>query len=202
MSDASTRAMAARIQATVRRCVVAGVDDDKSCQALQIELLADETLDEVEHFQPYGFTARPFAGAEAVALGVGGLRSHTIVLGVGDRRYRLTSLQEGEVAMHDDQGQVVHLTRDGIRISSSKGITIETEGDMSLSADGDLSLSADGNLSIDCADFTVSASGAAELGSDDVKIGNGATLDAARRTDAINDADDKISGGSSKVKIA
>ena len=87
-------------------------------------------------------------------------------------------------------------------ISSSKGISIETEGDLSLSAEGDLSLSADGNLSIDCADFTVSASGAAELGSDDVKIGNDAALGAARTTDGINGTTGKITGGSSKVKIA
>jgi phage gp45-like len=44
--------------------------------------------------------------------------SHPIVLVVGDRRYRLKNLQDGEVAIYDDLGQKVHLTRDGIRVDA------------------------------------------------------------------------------------
>ncbi|KAK0357001.1 hypothetical protein LTR94_002221 [Friedmanniomyces endolithicus] len=169
----------------VTRAVVAGVDDSKTMQSLQVDLLDDETQDAVEHFQPYGFTAHPRPGAEAVALSVGGLRGHTLLLGVADRRYRITGLQEGEVAIHDDQGQFVLLGRDGIRVVSPQGVSIETDGDFSVEAGGAVSIKGAGETLIDGAS---------------ILLGEGASLNAARKTDTVSTT--AITGGSSKVKIA
>ena len=80
-------------------------------------------LAEVERFQEYGFTSVPHAGAEVVAIHPGGNRDHAIVITAGDRRYRLTGLAGGEMAIHDDQGQKVHIKRDGILAETSKKIT-------------------------------------------------------------------------------
>lgn len=182
-AGATIEALGRRFQMMVGRAILSAVKDDSGIQQVQVELLADEVQDEVEHFQPYGLTAHPLAGAEGVALSVGGLRSHAIVVAVGDRRYRLTGLAAGEVALHDDQGQKVHLTRDGIVISSAQGISMSTDGDMTFDADR----------------MTMTA-GAITLASDDVKIGNGASLGAARKTDAASGG--TITGGSTKVKIA
>jgi len=44
-------------------------------------------------------------------------------------------------------------------------------------------------------------SGSQQFKSDDISIGHGASLGAARKTDAVNDGTDLISGGSTKVKI-
>lgn len=44
----------------------------------------------------------------------GGDRSHGMAVIVADRRYRLKGLARGEVAIYDDQGQSVTLTRGGI----------------------------------------------------------------------------------------
>lgn len=108
-----------RVQLGVSRAVVKMVNDSLKCQGLQISMLAGELQDGVEHFQPYGFTAHPKPGAEGVFLSVGGNRSHGIVVCVGDRRYRLKGLEEGEVALYDDQGSKVHLKRGGtIEISA------------------------------------------------------------------------------------
>lgn len=172
-----------RLQMMVGRAIIAAVRDTTGIQEVQVELLADEVQDGVEHFQPYGLTAHPKAGAEGLAVAVGGLRSHAIVLAVGDRRYRLTGLSEGEVALHDDQGQKVHLTRAGIVIESALGIEMSTEGVMAFDADT-LKMTA----------------GSIEFDSDDVRIGSGATLFAARKTDATSGG--AITGGSTKVRIA
>ncbi|MEO6217769.1 MAG: phage baseplate assembly protein V [Sphingomonas sp.] len=188
-----------RVQMMVSRATIAKVDDDPMIQELQVELLSDETQESVEHFQPYGFAAHPKAGAEAIMLAVGGLRSHGLVINVADRRYRLTGLQEGEVAIHDDQGQKVLLGRDGITIHG-KTLTFESEGDIAFTADGDVTFETEGNVSFDCDGFTATASGTANLASDDVLLGNGASLQAARKTDSV--ASSAISTGSAKVKIA
>ena len=116
--------LADRVQMMIGRAIVAGVDDAPGVQALQIELLADETHDDVERFQNYGFGSHPFEGAEGVAVFTGGLRSRGIVIAVEDRRYRM-KLDQGEVAIFDDWGQTVHLKRDGIRIASDFKVEIE-----------------------------------------------------------------------------
>lgn len=69
--------------------------------------------DEVPHWQPYGFQSRPKADAVAVLASIGGQADQQIAILVGDRRYTL-GLDEGEVAMADDLGNKVHLTRSGL----------------------------------------------------------------------------------------
>jgi phage baseplate assembly protein V len=93
---------------------VSSVKTSTKMQTLQVDLLAGESKDRMEHFEPYGWTSHPHPGAEVAATFLDGDRSHGLVLVVADRRYRLTTLQEGEVVVHDDLGQKVHLTREGI----------------------------------------------------------------------------------------
>lgn len=116
-----------RLSNMMARGTVAAVNAASKMQALQVRLLAGEVKDGIEHFEPYGFTSHPKTGAEAIGLFFDGDRSHGIVVVVADRRYRLTGLQEGEVALHDDQGQKVHLTRDGILIHTAKKCRVEAE---------------------------------------------------------------------------
>ena len=110
---------ARRISNMLARGTLAAVNAASKMQGLQLRLLAGEVKDNVEHFEPYGFTSNPKGGAEAVAVFLDGDRSHGIAIVVADRRYRLTGLQTGEVALHDDQGQKVHLTRNGIVIDGA-----------------------------------------------------------------------------------
>ena len=78
-----------------------------------------ESFEEREFIQDYGFASQPQPGAELIILAAG----NTIVaIGSDDRRYRLR-LEAGEAALYDDLGQLVHLTRDGIVVTSSKKIT-------------------------------------------------------------------------------
>ncbi|EQB31959.1 phage baseplate assembly protein V [Sphingobium ummariense] len=177
--------LAGRIRMMVGRAVLAAIDDGKTLQTLQIELAADETQDGVEHFQPYGLSYHPKPGAEAIALSVGGSRSHAVVLAVADRRYRLIGLQEGEVALYDDQEQKVLLGRDGIVIASPLGVTVQTDGDFTVDAQGNVSIKAGGEALVD---------------GSSILLGEGASLDAARKTDTVNST--QITGGSGKVKIA
>ena len=109
-------------------------------QTLQIE--GNGTVrDKVHHAQPYGFCSRPLEGAETVTLNIAGNAAQSICIVVSDRRYVL-DLAEGEVAIHDDQGQKVHLTRDGIVITGSSVVINSPKVSMS----GDINL--DGNVKI------------------------------------------------------
>ncbi len=95
---------------------------------VQAALLTGE-VKPLQHRQPYGFASRVrppdgAGGGEVLAGFLNGDRSHGFAFGVGDRRFQV-ALTEGEVAIHDDLGQKVHLTRDGIVIhGAGRQITI------------------------------------------------------------------------------
>lgn len=83
-------------------------------QTLQVRILDGEAKDAVEHFEPYGYTAHPLPGAEALLQFFGGDRSHGVAFMVADRRYRLAGLAAGEVALYDDQGSKIVLRRGNV----------------------------------------------------------------------------------------
>ncbi|NDV21013.1 phage baseplate assembly protein V [Pseudodesulfovibrio sp. JC047] len=100
-----------RLALMVSRAVLVMIDDDTTLQELQTRILGEELLDSLERFQQYGFTSVPHPGAEAITLSVGGHRSHTVVINVDDRRYRLKGMKGGEVALYTDEGDYIHFQR-------------------------------------------------------------------------------------------
>jgi len=131
-----------RIKLIVSRAIVKLIYPDEQVQELQVVALQNEVLDKIEHIEPYGLTAHPLKESEAVLLSVGGRRSHTIVINVGDRRYRLTTLTEGQVALYDANGSTIIMNNDGtITITASGGVNVvgDLNVDGAITATGDVS---------------------------------------------------------------
>lgn len=166
-----------RVRGMVARAIVRLVDDARQAQELQIELLADESQDAVERFQNYGLTSVPHAGAEALVVFAGGLRSHGVVLAVEDRRYRLTGLAEGEVALFDDLGNVIKLGRDAISVTATTRLTVDAP-----------------TVEVTADNVTVI--------SDNIQLGGAGGAAVARVGDDVNLTTGKIITGSEKVKAA
>lgn len=115
----------------------------RGLQEAQVEMEEGETRDELEHALPYGFAHLPRKGSEACVVFPNGDRSYGLVLSVYDREHRLKLNHEGDVAIYDDQGQVIHLTRSGIEITSSNPVTInapETHINGALNVSGDANI--------------------------------------------------------------
>ncbi len=118
----------------ISRGVLNLVNDALKMQECQLTILADETLDGVERFQNYGFTSVPHAGAESLSLSVGGHRGHSVCIAIDDRRYRLTALADGEVALYTDEGdklhfkrgRIVNLVTDQLVIDAASKVTINS----------------------------------------------------------------------------
>jgi len=123
----------------VGRALVKVINDTNDWQTMQVELLSGEIRDDVEYAQDYGFTSHPKPDAEAVAVCVGGSRDHVIIVKVGDRRFRLKNLAEGEVALYTDEGDAIHMKRGNeIHVTAAtkvKLITplVEMTGNLSVS---------------------------------------------------------------------
>lgn len=110
------RPLAVRMANSIARGVVQLVNDSTKMQLLQVGVLAEETVEGdqgAEHFQPYGFSSVPLAGAEHVTLFPNGDRSHPLVIAVADRRYRPTGGEPGEVTVYNHTGATVTITKDG-----------------------------------------------------------------------------------------
>jgi phage baseplate assembly protein V len=113
-----------RVMMMIARGVLRGVTDSSSRQTLQVELLKGEIRDGIERMQNYGFTSHPTGGDVAVMF-LGGNREQGIVVAVDDRRYRLTTLQAGEVAIYDDLGNKVELLRDMVKVTAVQHLQAE-----------------------------------------------------------------------------
>lgn len=79
----------------IGRAVVKSINAASKCQMIDVELLAGQQKAGIEHLEPYGFTSRAKAGAEAVVLFPDGDRSHAVAITVSDRRYRMKGLKTG-----------------------------------------------------------------------------------------------------------
>lgn len=124
MDNATRRAIGAmidpmrrKVSMMVARAVLRLVDDGKSRQILQAEILKDELRDGIERVQNYGLTSHPKPGADVLVVSVSGSREQSVAIVVDDRRYRL-NLQEGEVALYDDLGNKIVLQRDMILVEA------------------------------------------------------------------------------------
>lgn len=105
-----------RVRLMVGRAILAAVSDAGAIQTAQARLLADETHDDMERVQEYGFTSVPLPGAEGVVVFVGGNRDHGLIIATDERRYRPKGLQSGEVALYTDEdtgpgGHRIHFKR-------------------------------------------------------------------------------------------
>ncbi len=110
----------------VSRAIIKLVTDAAKLQKVQIAMLADEERGDVERFQNYGFTSVPHPEAEAIALSVGGSRSHMVVIAVDDRRYRLTGLADGEVAIYTDEDDKIVIKRGGtIEVTAATRLIVD-----------------------------------------------------------------------------
>lgn len=107
--------VARRTRTLIARGVLELIDDGKKLQAVQVSTRADNLHDDVEHFQPHGFTSVPAVGAECIVVHVGGNSDHPVVIAVDDRRYRPKDLAEGEACMWTiANGKRVHCKDDGM----------------------------------------------------------------------------------------
>lgn len=105
------------VQAVLSRGVLSTVDAAKLCQELQV-VIGGQTYTGVEHWQPYGLSARPLPGAEVLAGALGG-DNHLGILCVQDRRYRPTGQGTGDVCLYDHRGQRVSVDATGVVLDAA-----------------------------------------------------------------------------------
>lgn len=108
-----------RLLMTIGRGRVTTVNDGGNVQMLQVRLGQDEVRDTTPRLAEYGLTSVPPVGTDVVVIFVGGDRSAGVAVATGNQAARPKGLKGGEVALHDDQGQIIHISRAGITIKGA-----------------------------------------------------------------------------------
>jgi phage baseplate assembly protein V len=170
----------------IARVTLSKTNDDPKVQEVDVEILKGEKKTGFERFQNYGFTGHAKVeegdtAAEGIIVFLGGNRSHGVIIQMDDRRYRLKGLKEGEVAVYDDLGQKVHLTRDGVLVKTSKKVDVDATGEVTIKSAAKVTLQAptivlDGNVFLGGAGATRPLALQGSVDSDgDTEVGNLAT---------------------------
>lgn len=108
-----------RILLAAGRGRVVLVDDTGPVQKLQVRLGAMEVKDGVPRLVEYGLASNPPSGSDVYVAFIAGDRSNGVIIASGNQAARMRNLQPGEVAIYDDLGQSVYLTRNGIVINGA-----------------------------------------------------------------------------------
>lgn len=118
---------------------------DSKMRGLQVETTDDYVEDDLEHFEPYGFSSEPHVDkkTDAIVVFTDTNNGHGVVIVVADRRYRIVNMKPGEVAMFDDKNRHVYLKRDGIEIDGvDDPITVKTTGNIIINSDANVNITA------------------------------------------------------------
>ena len=118
-------------------------------QKVQASGLADETLQDVELMQQFGFTSVPPANTQAVILPIGGQTTHGIVIATENGSLRVKNLQGGEVAVYDEsgssivlkKGRLIEIDCDVLKINATTKVDISSplvETDQVFTAQGQI----------------------------------------------------------------
>ena len=153
------------------RCTVVLSNPKAKTQRLQVRVLAGETKDDMELFEQYGITSVPLQGAGGLALFFGGDRSHGVVIMPGDKRYRPTDLEPGELAIY---------THEGAKIVMRNGKVIEVECDEYRVKTKRYSVQAEETISLKSAAFALdaeSATSSTAIEAPDVILGGESMVD-------------------------
>ena len=124
-----------RLQMLIGRGRIKIGDDSASVQTQQVQVSDREIHDDMPRISEYGFTSMPLPECQAIVIFVAGERTNGVICGTNDERHRKTGLQPGEVALYDDLGQSIHLTRNGIVINGA-GLPISFVNTPSITHDG------------------------------------------------------------------
>lgn len=131
------------------RSVLHLVKSADNIQKVQASGLADETLQDVELMQQFGFTSVPPANTQAVILPIGGQTTHGIVIATENGSFRLKNLQGGEVAIYDEsgssivlkKGRLIEIDCDVLKINATTKVDISSplvETDQVFTAQGQI----------------------------------------------------------------
>jgi phage baseplate assembly protein V len=107
------------------RASLEGMDIAAPVQTVNAQGLSGEALQAQELFQHFGFTSAPPAGAQLIVLPLGGRTSAAVVIASEHGAYRFELGAQGEAALYNQWGDVVHMKQGEIHMVAATQVTID-----------------------------------------------------------------------------
>jgi phage baseplate assembly protein V len=118
------------------RALITRIKSSTLMQTVQAVLNDSDLKDDIEHLEPYGFTAHAPGGDErdGVVVCVDGDTSHSIMICIANRKFRLKNLKEGEVALYTDEGDKIHFKRGRQLLIETQQLQINASGGVNINS--------------------------------------------------------------------
>ena len=113
-----------RITGMITRALVTDVVENLQRQNIQVKMHANESADNIERFQNYGFSSVPPPGSEAILAALGGNLANLIALAVEDKKVRPQG-ESGDVFLYHQEGHKIRLTKDGKIVITATDVIFE-----------------------------------------------------------------------------
>jgi len=110
------------------RVILSSLDDSGPQQLVQVTGLAGQTIGDAVRSQHYGFSSYPPAGAEGLALLLGGGMDRAHALGMEHPQYRPKNLPMGGSIHYDNAGNYVKIVGAALTINHGTKIVLQVGG--------------------------------------------------------------------------
>lgn len=108
------------------RAVVRMITDSGGRQTAQVEATKGELISGMERMQEYGMSSYPpTEGTDCLVAFLGGNREQGMIIVAENRQFRIKGLEQGEVAIFDDLGNVIHLQREQVLVKAVTKARVE-----------------------------------------------------------------------------
>lgn len=120
-----------RLYSMAGRALITAINEESQRQKFQILIDSDESMDDVEHFQHYGFSSVPPKGSEALVLALNGNNAKRVAINAEKKDLRPQG-EGSDVFLYHEEGHKigflrngkVHLTAIDVILEASNSLTI------------------------------------------------------------------------------
>lgn len=131
------------------RAVLSSLRKDTPQQLVDGTGLSDEQLRQLELFQHFGFSSAPPKDSQLIVVPLGGRTSAAVVVASEHGTYRFQLGADGEAALYNQWGDVVHLRADRtIHLQAQAKVLIDTS---------DVEVNASGSMVVNASSITLNA---------------------------------------------
>jgi phage gp45-like len=120
--------LSGRLKGMIRRATLGTLNTSTLAQSVQAGTTKDDEDDEVELFEPFGFTAGPPAGSEGIVLRVGGERAGSVAICFGNRTNRLSGVNQNESALYNLLASIVLRVSGNVEVNPGPAALIQLGG--------------------------------------------------------------------------
>ncbi|HEG4440099.1 TPA: phage baseplate assembly protein [Vibrio cholerae] len=120
-----------RLYSMAGRALITAINEESQRQKFQILIDSDESMDDVEHFQHYGFSSVPPKGSEALVLALNGNNAKRVAINAEKKDLRPKG-EASDVFLYHEEGHKIGFLRNGKVHLTAIDVILEASNSISI----------------------------------------------------------------------